>query len=599
MFQALSGRGHDVGIFAEAWDECGVPITSYRRVLRFLDSPAAVLIYHHSVGWEPGFALVHTLKCRRVLRYHNVTPPEFFKGISARQDLLCTRGREALGMIARSGCDLYLCCSEYNQQELLDQGADRSRCLVLPPFHQVDRLSLAEPDPVVLSSYQDGKTNILMVGRLAPNKMQNVLIEAFALYRERYDSNSRLFLIGKADPLMTPYVEELHRQAEQLGVGEAIVFANHVSTSALKAYYLAASALVVPSAHEGFCVPLVEAMALGVPIVAYGSTAIPATVSEAGLVWRELDPRLLAESIHYLRQNERARQTFIKLGQGRYRRCFATERLDQGLSAALQDFCKACSPPPEARRWQNAAAAAPQTYSDWFIPVSCPVGTIHVRQDKNLRELDTGIVNEVMAGDTYRIKSLPGSAIHSIVDIGAHIGSFCVFMHHFYPQARVVAYECCPENLPLLKRNVPFGTVIQAAVTYERNVALLNSVKMNGSNSGASTVQPANLIREGKYDKTVYWGDARALALKTLEDVLVDNQLDEIDLLKLDCEGSEFSILENSTSLNRVRLIVGEWHGRDQFMDLVARKFADWKLTVWQDGELGIFWLNRPLGTCG
>jgi methyltransferase FkbM-like protein len=103
-----------------------------------------------------------------------------------------------------------------------------------------------------------------------------------------------------------------------------------------------------------------------------------------------------------------------------------------------------------------------------------------------------------------------------------------------------------------------------------------------------------------------YWLDQRPLPTVTLEQIIVEQHLDRIDVLKLDCEGSEFSILENTTSLDRVGAIIGEYHGRDRFMELVARRFADWQLRIIRDGDPGTFWLvkkrNRgqhPEGTRG
>ncbi len=89
-----------------------------------------------------------------------------------------------------------------------------------------------------------------------------------------------------------------------------------------------------------------------------------------------------------------------------------------------------------------------------------------------------------------------------------------------------------------------------------------------------------------------YWADFRRVTSLTVEDILGSHRLDHIDILKLDCEGSEFSILGNTTSLDRIGLIVGEYHGRERFLKLVADRFADWKLRILKDGELGTFWLQ-------
>jgi methyltransferase FkbM-like protein len=80
----------------------------------------------------------------------------------------------------------------------------------------------------------------------------------------------------------------------------------------------------------------------------------------------------------------------------------------------------------------------------------------------------------------------------------------------------------------------------------------------------------------------------------TLEQLLAEQGLDHIEVLKLDCEGSEFSILGKTTLLDRIGIIVGEYHGKDAFLKLVAERFAGWELRIVKDGELGLFWLARP-----
>ena len=104
----------------------------------------------------------------------------------------------------------------------------------------------------------------------------------------------------------------------------------------MRAYYETASALVVASEHEGFCVPVVEAMALGVPVVAYGTTAVPHTLGDAGLVWDEPDPFLLAQSIDTVVRDGPVRRRLIERGKRRYRALFASERIEQDFLHALQ-----------------------------------------------------------------------------------------------------------------------------------------------------------------------------------------------------------------------------------------------------------------------
>src|SRR5207302_3010451 len=83
-----------------------------------------------------------------------------------------------------------------------------------------------------------------------------------------------------------------------------------------------------------------------------------------------------------------------------------------------------------------------------------------------------------------------------------------------------------------------------------------------------------------------YWADFRPIRTLTLEDLMQEHGLDHIDILKLDCEGSEFSILSKTPSLDRIGLIVGEYHGKENFDRLVAERFADWTLKIIRRGDL-------------
>ncbi|HWG45383.1 MAG TPA: glycosyltransferase family 4 protein, partial [Gemmataceae bacterium] len=291
MQRILSAQGHTVGLFNSHWVKKCPDTRDVSELPAFLgDDPETILVYHHAVGWSAGLDLLRQTTCKRVVKYHNVTPGRFFAGFPGDQRRVCQLGREQLHHLAQAECDLYLSDSFYNQGELLDAGAAAERCAVVPPFHHIDRLDDVKADPDVLRCLGDGQTNLLFVGRRAPNKGHRYLIDAFAAYHEHYDRDSRLLLVGKEDRHLVEYSNRLREQASRLGVLDSVVFIDGVTESELKGYYATASAFVVTSEHEGFCVPVVEAMALKVPIVAYGTTAVPLTVGDAGLLWDEPDP---------------------------------------------------------------------------------------------------------------------------------------------------------------------------------------------------------------------------------------------------------------------------------------------------------------------
>jgi FkbM family methyltransferase len=217
---------------------------------------------------------------------------------------------------------------------------------------------------------------------------------------------------------------------------------------------------------------------------------------------------------------------------------------------------------------------------------------------------DLVVVKDIAEDDSYRVRELPMPA-PVVVDVGAHIGCFSRRVHEHNPLARIFAVECCPENIPALEKNVGgFATIIQAAMTYERDVALLNAVYPNCVTTGGSTLKPRRTVEEELAAQRVgeapgdrrgqYWADFRPIETLTIEELLDKYRLERIDVLKLDCEGSEFSILRATTSLDRIGMIVGEYHGREEFCKLVSERFADWDLRILKHGELGSFWLTNP-----
>ncbi len=268
MYEVLTTRGHEVRVYADEWTHPELKVRHAMRIHDFLQDPADVLIYHYSIGWGLALDLLNELKCRTVIKYHNVTPAQFFDGIDDYHVQMCLEGRQQMKIIARSGCDLYLADSAFNMQELVGEGASPDKCSVVPPFHHIDRLLSINPAIDILDKYTDGKVNILMVGRVSPNKGHIALLEAFATYYYHYNSNSRLILVGIEREVFKAYSQLIREMASLLGVERAVIFAGEVPDEELKAFYLISNAFMIASEHEGFCVPLVDPMALKLPIIA-------------------------------------------------------------------------------------------------------------------------------------------------------------------------------------------------------------------------------------------------------------------------------------------------------------------------------------------
>ncbi len=338
MCEAFLRRGYDARMYAGSADFDDPVVHPISEIKSFIDQPDDLVIYHHSIAWTPGRELLRDATCRVGIKYHNITPAEFFVGFSSWHEAMCRTGRDELKEIAVAGCDFYLADSSYNRAELLELGAAPGKCLVVPPFHHIDRLESLDADEKVLDAYRDGKTNILMVSRIAPHKGHVALLEAFAMYYLDYNSECRLIIVGKEEERFQRYSRKMRDVASSLLLDGAVVFTGPVSDRALKSYYLLSNLFAIASEHEGFCVPIVEAMALKVPVVAYASSAIPDTLGDAGVLLEERDPVLMAGAINRLISDEDLSFNFAVNARQRYDRHFSNDRIEIELFGALSQL---------------------------------------------------------------------------------------------------------------------------------------------------------------------------------------------------------------------------------------------------------------------
>jgi glycosyltransferase involved in cell wall biosynthesis len=245
--------------------------------------PDNILIHHFSLGSRAS-RIAYALPDRMVLIYHNITPPEYFIDINPRLMRSCFLGRRELGLYA-SRCDLALGDSSYNRQELDTLGFPVTDVLpVVPDFSHL----AGPPNYMQAGAFDDEWVNVMFVGRLIPSKRIEDVIRIFRAYQRWFNPRSRLLLVGSHGGF-EPYVAMLHCFVNRLGATD-VHFLGHVSNEELTAYYEVADVFLCASEHEGFCVPLVEAFHMGVPVVAYAATAVPATMDGAGLLYTNKDP---------------------------------------------------------------------------------------------------------------------------------------------------------------------------------------------------------------------------------------------------------------------------------------------------------------------
>jgi L-malate glycosyltransferase len=257
------------------------------------------LLFHHSIGSKVADVVLGRPE-PLLVDYHNITPPDLIDGWAPRVREELVQGEEQLVKLAPKAF-FGLAHSEFSEAELRAAGCERTR--VVPPLFEVDRRPL--PDRSVLSGLEGEKAgggrDWLFVGRISPHKAQHDLIKALAAAREVYDPKARLHLVGTS--LGEDYPRALERFAERIGVSEAVRTPGAVPDAVLSAYYEASDVFVCASDHEGFCVPLVEAMARGLPVVAYAAGAVAETVADGGIVLEEKSPLLFAAAVDRLTSN--------------------------------------------------------------------------------------------------------------------------------------------------------------------------------------------------------------------------------------------------------------------------------------------------------
>jgi len=237
-----------------------------------------VIVYHHSIGSELTPCVVaHTgPKC---LIYHNITPSEFYEPYRPELAKLLRQGRDELRLLARS-FPISAGDSEYNARELCEAGFVTPS--VLPICVDPSQWDFP-PDAKLMNQLQRSQTNLLFVGRLAPSKKQDDLLRNFQAYLH-FDPTAVLHLIGAGSP-DDPYVKRLRLLVASLELTERVNFTGQVSEAQLAAYYRTAHLFWSMSEHEGFCVPLVEAMWHDVPVFAYKSSAVTETLGAGGLLF--------------------------------------------------------------------------------------------------------------------------------------------------------------------------------------------------------------------------------------------------------------------------------------------------------------------------
>ncbi len=314
---SLRDRLVSSGVVSNIYSQIPDPVTAdqTRDYLQYEKDaqPGDVLVYQFATesviaGWLTGRPE------RVVINYHSITPAAYFERwsnwiarlqVGAQHELARLAPRAALGIAV----------SRFDEAELRAAGCTATTVIpvanvAVPPVG---------PDPLVaerLSARRPGPGHRwLSVGRLAPNKGHHQTIAALFVARATTDPEAHLTLVGA--PSEVAYASALRRFARSLGLADSVEFVSGISDAALAAYYRWADVLVMLSSHEGFGVPLVEAMTQGLPIVAFDSGAVSEVLDGSGVLLEHKHPRQVAAAVSRLMADPAERQRLASAGRAR------------------------------------------------------------------------------------------------------------------------------------------------------------------------------------------------------------------------------------------------------------------------------------------
>lgn len=337
----LQRVARELGFESEIFAEFVVPsLASQARRLddyggRVTAHPDDLLVYQLCTGSVVA-DVVRARSERLVVNYHNITPVPFYARWEPDLVYGLAWGRRQLAALARRA-HLGLGVSRYNEAELRDAGYRSTAVVpVLVDLAAFER----EVDESVVAETAASKRGAdwLFVGRISPNKAQHDLVAALAMARRAFDPGARLFLVGGTSS--PAYEAALRAQVDELGLGDAVRLTGPVSPGALSALYRSADVLVSASEHEGFCVPLLEAMHHRVPVVAYAAAAVPETLRGAsgpvaGLLVDDKAPAALAAAVARVLGDAALHRHLVRAGTARLAD-FSLERSAGSLASLLK-----------------------------------------------------------------------------------------------------------------------------------------------------------------------------------------------------------------------------------------------------------------------
>ncbi|MCC6275780.1 MAG: glycosyltransferase family 4 protein [Leptospiraceae bacterium] len=272
-----------IGIRGNLYSEnIGKDKKTCKKFRSYSESRNDLIVYHHSIHSN---VLDFVLKAQapKILIYHNVTPHQFFSSYDLKLTYYLKKGREELKDL-KGKFLIHFGDSKYNCEELLALGYSNVKELPI-----VIDFSKFNSGNGAFTKINSEEKKIIFVGRLAPNKKQDDLIRFAKIYKEVYNRNFRLWILGNCSHELKSYKEELQTMIDFYGLKENLVISDFISDEKLIEHYKSADLFLSMSEHEGFCVPLIESMYFSVPILAFNSSAVPYTLGDSGILFCKKD----------------------------------------------------------------------------------------------------------------------------------------------------------------------------------------------------------------------------------------------------------------------------------------------------------------------
>lgn len=317
--EMLRQAGYQCEIYTKIFDE---KMKERRIDIDQLHCEETDLLLHHYSGYSQILQTVLEQPCKKVLVYHNITPPEFVTGDVKKH---CEMGLEQLKTL-KDRYEAYVGDSQFNLNDLIKlKVTDTGSVLPIPV-----EFGGPKPNKPVRTVHEGAQ--ILFVGRYAPNKKQEDIIDIFSYFHKYIDPKSRLRLIGNPD-VMPEYTQMLREKRENSGCTESIELLGKVSDEELQSYYLESDALLCTSEHEGFCIPLLEAMWHQLPVFAYDAGAVRETMGQGGVVFTDKSPVVISYLLKTVLEDETILREIIEK-QNRRLENFSRE----SVSAKLQEM---------------------------------------------------------------------------------------------------------------------------------------------------------------------------------------------------------------------------------------------------------------------